>query len=45
MYTVVNDTLFGTGTLLRLNKEIPFQGNIATNDITDIEFKNTNIIA
>lgn len=44
MYTVVNDTLFGTGTLLRLNKEIPFQGKIAANDITDIEFKNTNII-
>ena len=44
MYTVVNDTLLGTGTLLRLNKEIPFQGKIAVNDISDIEFKNTNII-
>jgi hypothetical protein len=44
MYTVVNDSLLGTGTLLRLNKEIPYQGKIAVNDITDIEFKNTNII-
>ncbi len=44
MYTVVNDSLIGTGTLLRLNKEIPFQGKIAVIDITDIEFKNTNII-
>ncbi len=44
MYTVVNDTLLGTGTLLWLNKETPFQGRIALNEITDIEFKNTNII-
>ena len=44
MYTVVNDTLLGTGIIYHLNREIPFQGKIATNDITDIEFKNTNII-
>jgi hypothetical protein len=44
MYTVVNDTLLGTGKIHHLNKEIRFQGKIALNDITDIEFKNTNII-
>jgi len=44
MYTVLNDTLLGTGKIHRLNKEIPFHGKIALNDITDIEFKNTNII-
>lgn len=44
MYIVVDDSLLGTGTMLQLNKKIPFQGKIAVNDITDIEFKNTNII-
>jgi hypothetical protein len=44
MYTVVNDSLLGTGTVLHLNNELPFQGKIALYDITDIEFKDTNII-
>ena len=44
MYIVVDDSLLGTGTILRLNQQKPFQGKIAVNDITDVEFKNTNVL-
>ena len=44
MYSVKNDSLLGIGTFYQLNREMPFNGKIALNDITDIKIKNINTI-
>jgi hypothetical protein len=44
MYSVKNDSLLGVSTFFQLNREVPFNGKIALNDITDIKIKNTNTI-
>ena len=44
-YQIQNDTLFGTGVITKLGKQIPFKGKIAMNDIVSIEQKSTDAVA
>ena len=42
MYSVKNDILFGTGTKVQLNREVPFQGSIALEDIIEYKIKTSD---
>jgi len=42
MYSVKNDTLFGTGTKVQLNREVHFQGYIALEDIIEYKIKTSD---
>ncbi|MGB5893486.1 MAG: hypothetical protein WBG58_04855 [Ignavibacteriaceae bacterium] len=42
MYSVKNDTLFGTGKKIHLNREEPFLGSIALDDIIEYKIKTSD---
>lgn len=44
MYTIKKDSLLGIGVVVSYNRETPFQGKIALNDITDVKLYDTNVI-
>jgi hypothetical protein len=45
MYSVKNDTLFGSGIKVYLNRDVPFQGAIAIDDIIEYKIKTSDTAA
>jgi len=45
MYSVKNDTLFGSGRKVYLNREVPFLGAIALDDIIEYKIKTSDTFA
>jgi hypothetical protein len=44
-FQIVNDTLYGKGTIEQFSQTIPFQGSIAIQDITSYEQSSLNTVA